>query len=367
MMKKATAVLLGLILFFVSLPACADYGSAGIMISPAVLALVPQSRLTNRFWALPSCYTWSYSASFTRPQERKITEVSGSAATDPKVNTSLAHLKLPGASVYRLSWESGDRPEKVTVCSWKAEVFSHPKQADEYFSGPMNLQADGTLELEPDRVYQFHAVWELSYETDESGEADYYVITEQMTEAEASAAEVRVSAPFSEKDLMLLTLKIEGVDCVVGATTPKDLVNAGLSVFQEFDGTVTITTTDDPYGYIYTQTVDGTMDSPIYSINAYWGYEILIEYCGMILSEPTIGTEDDADDDWDEDDWDEDDDDLADANGYWGIWQVLAGLTDIPFYVEETEEGISSTVITLSNGRELYVSEHSSPVSLTLH
>ena len=144
-------------------------------------------------------------------------------------------------------------------------------------------------------------------------------------------------------------------------------VNAGLSVFQECDGTVTITTTDDPYGYIYTQTVDGTMDSPIYSINAYWGYEILIEYCGMILSEPTIGTEDDADDDWDEDDWDEDDDDLADANGYWGIWQVLAGLTDIPFYVEETEEGISSTVITLSNGRELYVSEHSSPVSLTLH
>ena len=105
-------------------------------------------------------------------------------------------------------------------------------------------------------------------------------------------------------------------------------VNAGLSVFQEFGGTVTITTTDDPYGYIYTQTVDGTMDSPIYSINAYWGYEILIEYCGMILSEPTIGTEDDADDDWDEDD-----DDLADANGYWGIWQVLAGLTDIPFYV----------------------------------
>ncbi len=363
MMKKITAVLMGLILLFVSLPACADYGSAGLMISPAVLVLAPQSRLTNRFWAFPSRYTWSYPASYIRPEERNISEVSGPAATDPEVNTSSAHLKLPGASVYRLSWESGDRPEKVTVRSWKTEVFSHPEQADEYIPGPEDLQPKGALELEPDRVYQFHAVWEQSYDTDESGEADYYVITEQMTEAEASAAEARLSAPFSEKDLMLLTLKIEGVDCVVGTTTPKDLVNAGFSIFQESDGTLTITTTDDPYGYIYTQTVDGTMDSPIYSINAYWGYEVLIEYCGLILSEPTIGTEDDADDNWDEDDWDEDD---WDEDGYVGLWQGLAGLTDVPFYVEETDEGISSTVITLSNGRELYVSEHSSPVSLTL-
>lgn len=362
MMKKATAILLGLVLLFVSLPACADFGGGGNMISPAVLTLVPQSRLTNRFWAVPSRYTWSYAPLYFKPEERRNSEAAGPAATDPEVNTAAAHLKLPGTSSYALSWTSGWSPDKLAVSSWKTEVYSHPEQADEYTLGTADLPADGQIELEPDRVYQFHAVWELDYADDEVGEADYYVVTEQMTEAEAAAAEARVNAPFSEKDLMLLTLKIEGVDCVLGTTTPRDLSRAGLRVDLEYDDTVSITVSEDPYGYIYARTVDGTIDSPIYDINAYWGYEILIEYCGVILSEPSLGTEDDSDEDWDEDDWD-DDNEPDDEDG---LWAVIAGLTDHPVFVEESVEGIASTVITLSNGQELDVSEHSSPVSLTL-
>lgn len=366
MMKRTGAILLGLVILFVSLPACADYGSAGNMISPAVLNLAPQSRETNRFWAEPSRYTWSYAPVFFRPEERRESEVTGPAATDPEVNTAARHLKLPGVSAYSLSWDSGNNPDKVTVSSWKTEVYAHPEQADEYALGTEDLEVKGRIELEPDRVYQFHAVWELNYADDETGEADYYVVTEQMTEEEAAAAEARVSAPFSEKDLTLLTLTIEHVDCVVGTTTPQDLADAGLFVDLEYDGTVCITTTDDPYGYIYAATVDGSMDSPIYFINAFWGYEVLIEYCGVILSEPTIEDEDDADDDWDEDDDDDEDDGLEDGDGLWGFWPAVAEMTDNPFYVEESEEGIASTIVTLSNGQELDISEHSSPVSLTL-
>lgn len=363
MMKKATAVLLGLVLFFLSLPALADFGSAGKMVSPAVLSLAPQSRTANRFWAFPARFTWSYPRFFFEPEEREFSEVSGPEATDPEVNTQTAHLKLPGASPYRLSWESGYSPDKVTVRSWKSEVYAHPEQADEYSLGTADLQAGGLIMLEPDRVYQFHAAWDPEYEAEESGEADYYVITEQMTEAEASAANARVSAPFSEKDLMLLTLKIEGVDCVLGTTTPRDLADAGLSVFPEYDGTVAITAGEDPYGYIYAETVDGGMNSPIYFVNAYWGYELLIEYCGVILSEPSVGTEDSPE----EDGFDEDiEDEPDDGDVLPDIWQVIAGLTDNPFHVEQSVEGIDSAVITLSNGYELHVSEHSSPVSLSL-
>ena len=367
MLKKAAAILMGLILLFVSLPACADFGRAGNMVSPAVLDLVPQSPRTNRFWTQPSRYTWSYAPLYFRPEERRDSEVSGPAATDPEVNANAPHLRLPGVSAYALSWDSGWKPDKLAVSSWKTEVYAHPEQADEYALGTADLPVNGPFELEPDRVYQFHAVWELDAADDEVGEADYYVVTEHMTEAEVSAAEARAGAPFSEKDLMLLTLKIRGVDCVLGTTTPQDLADAGLYIDLENDGTVAITDTEDPYGYIYANTVDGTMDSPIYHLNAYWGYEMLIEYCGVVLSEPTIGTEEDTDDGWDDDDDDgDDDDDPADENEFWGIWAAVAEMTDNPFYVAESVDGIYSTVITLSNGQELLVDEHDSPVSLTL-
>ena len=69
---------------------------------------------------------------------------------------------------------------------------------------------------------------------------------------------------------------------------------------------------------------------------------------------------DPEDDDWDDQDLLDDDSEL------WGIWASIASLTDRRFYVEESVEGITSSVITLSNGREVEVSEHSSPVSLYL-
>lgn len=359
MMKKTITILLALALVILSLPAFADYSGGGNVISPAVLVLKPESRVNNRFWAAPSRYTWSYSPFFSKPEERRDSEVTGPAATDPEVNTSARHLKLPEASAYTTGWESGSNPARVTVSSWKAAVFDHPEQADQYALETADLPVGGQIELAPDRVYQFHAVWESEYASEETGEADYYVVTEQMTEEEAAAAKARVNAPFSEKDLQLLTLKIEGIDCVVGTTTPQDLAKAGLRVDEEHDGTATITVSEDPYGYIYAQTVDGTMNSPIYEINAYWGYEIRIEYCGLVLSDHTIDTEDDPDEDYDPT---EDEDEGEEE----GLWDIIARLTDSPLYVEETVDGIYSTVVTLSNGQELLVDHHDSPVSLCL-
>lgn len=359
--RMSAGIMILIILLSVTVQGTADFGSAGYMISPAVLELIPQNTLTDRFWAESSRYTWSYAPLFFRPEDRETAGKQGPDAADPEVNRSAEHLKLPYTSPFEVHWDSGWEPNKVFVSIWKAEVFEHPDQADEYLIGTTELQ-EGKIRLEPDCVYQFHAVWEQDYADDEIGEADYYVVTEQMTEVEISAAEARGSSPFSESDLRFLTLTIEGVDLVLGTTTPQDLCDAGFYCDIEPDGIVNIITQEDPYGYIYAYTADDLMDSPILSVNAFWAYEVRIEYCGVVWNDekenPDVG--------W-EDDWDEDDIDVPDAgSGLWGIWSALESMTGKPFYVEESVEGISSSVITLSNGREVSVSEHDSPVSLCL-
>lgn len=364
MKKKLIAILLNLmILISVVFPAAADFGSAGNMVSPAVMELVPQDSLTDRFWCADSCYNGSYAPLFFKPDERRTSEKDSPAATDPEAGTFSAHVKLPRTSSFTIAWRSGWNPDKIFVTAWKADVIDHPDNTDEFRLG-MKEPVDGQIDLEPNCLYQFHAVWEENYPDDEAGEADYYIVTEQMTAEEIAVAEARVDAPFSDADLQFLTLKIENVDCVLGATTPKDLKNAGIYCFQEYDGTVTIYTSEDPYGYIYAFTADGTMDSPIISINAFWAYDIRLEYCGVLWAPEDEDPDGDPDDD--DGDEDEDEDEPADENALWGIWAVLAERMDKPFFVEESEEGIYSTVITLSNGREVSVSEHDSPVSLYL-
>ena len=376
MKQKVFAILLALVLVLtMAVPASADFGGAGNMISPAVLELIPRDGVANRSWASPARFTWSYAPLFFKPDERETSSAEGPAPTDPETDTASEHLKLQGPTACRLYWNSGWSPDRVAVTSWNTEVFSHPESPEAYVLGTEDLQGEEMeITLEPGRVYQFHAVWELDYADDETGEADYYVVTEQMTEEEIAAAEARRSAPFSEADLQLLTLKINGVDCVVGTTTPQELKNRGLSVWQEMDGEFAVTAGEDPYGFIYVGTADGTMDSPIISINAFWGYGIPLEYCGVVWHDG----EDDPYDDWDEDpdpdedDTDEDDtddtepDESYDEDDFDDMFTAVAALTDYPFYVEESVEGIYSTVVTLSNGRELSVSHHDSPPSLYL-
>ena len=366
MKKNLIAVLLSLMLLISAvLPASADFGSAGNMVSPAVMEMVPQDSLTDRFWCAAGRYTWSYAPLFFKPEERNTSERGGPAAADPEANTLAVHVKLPRASAFTIAWINGWAPDRISVTAWKPDALDHPDSTEEFLPGTAE-SSEWQISLDPDRLYQFHAVWEQNYPDDESGEADYYIVTEQMTAEETAAAEARVGAPFSDTDLQFLTLKIENVDCVLGTTTPRDLKNAGIYCSREYDGTFTLFTSEDPYGYIYAFTMDGTMDSPVISINAFWAYDIHVEYCGVPGYTWDEDPEDESEEDEDDEEEDEIEDEPDDENALWGIWAVLAGMTDKPFFVEESPEGISSVIITLSNGRELSVSEHSSPVSLYL-
>ena len=329
MTKKAFAALMVLMLLLLAaIPGTADFGSAGNMDSPAVLELIPQNTSADRFWSVPGRYTWSYAPLFFKPDERETSEKQGPDATDPVVNTSGGHLKLPCISPYEVHWDSGWDPDKVYVSVWKSEVFDHPDNAEAFLIS--------TSELPNEKI--------------------------DLMPAERTAAEARSSKPFSEADLRFLTLTIEGVDCVLGTTTPQDLINAGFYCYIEPDGCVSIITQEDPYGYIYAYTADDRMDSPILSLNAFWAYDVRIEYCGVVWHDEEENPEDEPEDDWADDVEGE----PVDDDEPWGIWAAMAPMTDKPFYVEESVEGISSTVITLSNGREVSVSEHSSPVSLSL-
>ena len=177
-------------------------------------------------------------------------------------------------------------------------------------------------------------------------------------ETAAPAEPAGTEAALSETDRALLTLTIDGVDCVLGVTTPSELQAAGLYCTQEADGTVSVTDSEDPYGYVYARTADGTMDSPIVSLNAFWAWEMRIEYCGAVLSEPAADENAGGEDFGDED--------AGDGDEPRGIWDVLAEITGQAPQVETSEEGISSAVFTLSDGRRLTVSEHDSPVYLEL-
>ena len=209
-----------------------------------------------------------------------------------------------------------------------------------------------------------HAEWGSGLQDRRYGQADYTVINETMTEEEISAAEEREAASFSEEDLLLLTLKICGADCVLGSTSPQELADRGLYCMEEEDGTFAITD-EDGWGFVYAATRDGTMDSPIVSVNAYWSEDLQIEYCGFVFPEPEDDSGDD-DDDWaeDDDDWPEDGEDEPYGDGDW--FGFACGRSHGPVCVDETVDGIYETVVTLSNGRELGISTHDSGPGLKL-
>ena len=367
--RKALALLLALLLLSIPICGSADFGSGGNMISPATLVLIPASGVHSRFWVYCDNFSWSYAPLFFKPDERVETESGGAAPTDPEVLASADRLKLTGSSAFTLSWEDGWRPDTVSVRIWSADVFDHPDQADDFSLGEKDLPY-GRIVLEPDCLYQFTAVWERNH-GEERGQAEYYVITEQMSDQETAEARARVSAPFSKEDLQLLTLKIGDAECILGITTPQDLIDQGLDYYVDFDGSYTVRTDPDQEGEVYVYS-DGNNapDQPITSVNAFWAYEMPLEYCGfdgiisdantdpdnLFLPEYDRLTEEELRELVEEGNED-------DNTGWWGgmiYWMYSR------FNVEESVEGIYSTVVTLSNGRELSISSHDSPVSLAL-
>ena len=116
MKKRITGMLLAfMILLLLPCAGHGDFGPSGHMISPAVLVLVPESRMNSRFWVASSNYSWSYAPLYFKPEERVESETCGAAPTDPETNASSEHLKLPEASVFTLEWDSGWRADSVSV------------------------------------------------------------------------------------------------------------------------------------------------------------------------------------------------------------------------------------------------------------
>ena len=368
MKKRMMAVLLSLmILALLPVSVHADFGPSGRMVSPAVLVLVPESRMNSRFWVASGNYTWSYAPLYFKPEERVDSEACGAAPTDPETDASSEHLKLPEASVFSLEWDNGWRADSVSVSAWDSAVFEHPDRADDFLLETAEL-SDGRVTLEPGRVYMFRAIWEKDAPDEECGTADYYVVTEQMSEQESAAALARIEAPFSEEDLRFLTLRIGNAECVLGTTTPQDLMDLGLLCDVE-DDVIVIRLENCDSGEIYVYTENMSPDEPIRSLNAFWAYDMPLSYCGFdgIIEDADT----DPDNTWlpEEYRWTaeelreaEDDDDFQNCC----LWGGMISWMESSFHMDESTEGIYSVVVTLSNGCELLISSHDSPVSLAL-
>ncbi len=370
MRKRIQAILLAAALLL-PLAARGEFGTGGQMISPADLALVPEDRIVSRVRAACGNYSWSYAPKpYSEPDERIETSACGAAPTDPEMAAAAEILKLPGTLGFEMEWRNGWRPDTLTVSVWNTAVFDHPDRPDSEFLGTFTPE-ESRIELEPDRVYCFRGVWELEKSGNEYGEAEYYVVTGRMTEQETAEARARADAPFSEEDLRFLTVKIDGIECVLGTTTLRDLIreNKGLRWDQDDFGLIIMNSEAYADGEVYLYTENGSLDEPVTGMNAYWAYEIPVEYYGFDGKIGDVST--DPDNLWREGEyrlteeelleW-ADDDDFENS----GLWDGMVAWMQKELHAASNSEGIWSATVTLSNGHELTVSTHESPVGLLL-
>ena len=368
-MKKTIMLLVVLVLLLsVAAPGLCDFGRAGNMVSPAVLSLIPQNSVTGQAWVASGTYSWSYAPLFFKPDEREGAEASGPAPTDPAARDSAVHLKLPGASNYMLYWEDGWAPDTVSVSVWDVAVYEHPEETEAYFLGTKDPAWDRIV-LEPDRIYVFTAEWIRDYPDEEEGRAEYILVTDRMTEEETARARGKGYEPPTEEDLRLLTIKVDGVDIVLGQTTGLDLEKQKIFRDYDYDGSLELSSDMDGAGYVYAMTENEEPDQPIVTVDAFWAYDLPIEYCGF---DGMIGDPDtDPDNLWLEEEYRwtaedlkemEEEDDWENAGMWGGMINWMASLG----HLEESVEGIYSTTVTLSNGQRLSISSHDSPVSITL-
>lgn len=364
MMAAALALLMAMAM---AAPGSADFGSAGNMVSPGVLVLIPENPENSRTWIDCSGYFWSYAPLFFKPDDRVTTGAEGAGLADLDTEDSTAWMKLAGPAVFTMAWDDGWAPDVLSITSWDSALFGNPGDAESLFKGAAEPE-DGKITLEPGRIYRFMAEWVRDYPDEEYGEAEYILVTEQMTEEEAAAAKARVGAPFSEEDLPYLTLKIGDAVCVLGTTTPRDLRAQGLICEPDMD-CFTIRMEDVENGDIYAYTKNLSEDEPIIALNAFWAYDMPLEYCGF---DGSIGDpETDPDNTWLEEEYRWTAEDLREAQAEddfenRGMWSGMVRWLRGSFHTEESVEGIYTAVITLSNGRELSISSHDSPVGLSL-
>ena len=334
----------------------ADFGRAGVMVSPGILTLEPQNSLVRRCTIRSANYTFSCAPLFFKPDEREVQEAHGPGLTDPETESGSAHLKLADASYYQMEWWNGWDPDKITVRSWDRAIYENPDRKDDYFLGSAIIENNRII-LEPNQVYQITAEWIQSRPDDESGLAEYYLITEQMSETEIETAKASETAPYTEDDLRFLTLTLDGVNYTLGVNTPQDLIDNGWNLVDEDD--VLVFQDDEAYSDIYATTEHNRLNEPLISLNAMWAYEAKVEYCGF--SWHTEENDDSGDDDWDDDPWQEDDPEADEDLAY-----SMVEWMEKNFPMDTSMEGIYTAIIPLSNGREVEVVNHDSPISLRL-
>ncbi|MBR2661552.1 MAG: hypothetical protein IKE15_09145 [Clostridia bacterium] len=169
----------------------------------------------------------------------------------------------------------------------------------------------------------------------------------------------------TEEELRMMTVRIEGVDYIVGKSTPRDLVRNGWNCFPELSGAFTF---QDPEwnSMIEVTTFGGTLDEPIIYISCQFAYEADIEYCGYDgIIDPD--NPDDPDRGYfegepDDEPGDEDPDESRQRH-----WTALTGwIHDVIGADQDTSIPGTSVCCPLSDGRYLYLFSNSSPVSISL-
>ena len=182
----------------------------------------------------------------------------------------------------------------------------------------------------------------------------------------------------TEEEIRLMTVRIEGVDYVVGQSTPRDLIDHGWACFPELSGVFIF---EDPEcnNSIEVRTRGESLDEPIISISCQFAYEADIEYCGY---DGILDPDNPDDPDWgyfDEDPAEEPDDgtdetpdeaaapDPDDEYAWQKQWVALTEwIHDVLGAGQDTSAPGTSVCYPLSDGRYLYLFSNSSPIVITL-
>ena len=168
----------------------------------------------------------------------------------------------------------------------------------------------------------------------------------------------------TEEELRLLTVRIEGVDYVVGRSTPRDLIRHGWNCFPEWTGAFTFQDPEEE-NTIEVYTAGGSLDEPIIGISCQYACEIDTEYCGY---DGIIDENDPEDPDrvrfTGETDPDEE---PPEEDGRQKQWDALTSWIYNVIGADQHATVFNTSVCyTLSDGRYLYLDSNSSPVVLSL-
>lgn len=290
-----------------------------------------------------------------------LTETSGGAA-QPLPGLKEAQETLAAGKEFSVAYYkegTGDKAEKVEISDQKGMSILwgavNALQLGERTEAP----TEGT----PSEVsfwFRNNTSFILDFEgqTLKTAEGEYYTLLND---------EPLRSAVKELTDRYRLTVRIEGVPCVLGESTPQDLIDHGLGEYSiEQDGTISFSDYNGE-SWLYVNTAHGQLDEPILAVNAFWT-KLDIEYCGFDGGYGT-GWLDDPDAVWSTDGLTVDErDNLIDSGELlpWDHWEGLGAWLTERFGAVQSEEGITEAAIPLSDGRTVYVSTNGTPVYISL-